>query len=329
MFRQIGFQQRVTTNATQQRRGLAPRVFASLAIVLFLNQAVQAGQTCFDLKGTATGAGSVGVSVDGDNYIEPVVPGDTACAVLGRIKANFDATAPAGSNASSGVTQRPDGTCDWCITRHRNQKPAQSSGRGVGAAGMGRTPGFSQLSVRYVPNPPPAPAPVPVTIHITVNVFVPLGGAVRIRIEIIVNNVIQPFDLNVPTFPGMTPDMVNQQIMQTLISAGFQVQHGVEEFPLLGTRPSFDIVGHVSGGELHGAELETFDNGLREWGLTMTSPAVPCPGDLTGDGIVDEADLGVLLGDFRVGPAGDLNGDGITDEADLGILLANWRLVCP
>jgi choice-of-anchor B domain-containing protein len=50
------------------------------------------------------------------------------------------------------------------------------------------------------------------------------------------------------------------------------------------------------------------------------------PGDLNGDGVVDGADLGLLLGDW--GPCGecdaDLNGDGAVDGADLGILLGAW-----
>ncbi len=55
---------------------------------------------------------------------------------------------------------------------------------------------------------------------------------------------------------------------------------------------------------------------------------VNCPGDLTGDGIVDEADLGILLAAWMTTAAGDLNGDTLTNEADLGILLANWQNVC-
>jgi len=48
------------------------------------------------------------------------------------------------------------------------------------------------------------------------------------------------------------------------------------------------------------------------------------PGDVTGDGVVNSADLGALLSGWGVGGASDLNGDGTTDSADLGILLANW-----
>ncbi len=53
-------------------------------------------------------------------------------------------------------------------------------------------------------------------------------------------------------------------------------------------------------------------------------------GDISGDGVVDVADLGVLAGNWgtdgapgRVG-GGDLNGDGTIDVADLGILAGAW-----
>ncbi|MFO0873953.1 MAG: multiheme c-type cytochrome [Phycisphaerales bacterium] len=53
--------------------------------------------------------------------------------------------------------------------------------------------------------------------------------------------------------------------------------------------------------------------------------ATPVFGDLNGDGVVDGADLGLLLGAWgsRGGPA-DLNGDGVVDGADLGLLRGNW-----
>lgn len=49
-----------------------------------------------------------------------------------------------------------------------------------------------------------------------------------------------------------------------------------------------------------------------------------CPADLTGDGIVDGADLGQMLSAWGLPGASDLTGDGITDGADLGTLLAAW-----
>jgi predicted outer membrane repeat protein len=64
------------------------------------------------------------------------------------------------------------------------------------------------------------------------------------------------------------------------------------------------------------------DRGAYEWQGPMA-----VPGDLTGDGIVDGADLGQLLaawGRCRGDCPADLNGDGFVDGADLGILLALW-----
>jgi hypothetical protein len=54
----------------------------------------------------------------------------------------------------------------------------------------------------------------------------------------------------------------------------------------------------------------------------------PCRADLNNDGVVDLADLGILLADFGCTAPGpcvaDINGDGATDLADLGILLADF-----
>ena len=56
----------------------------------------------------------------------------------------------------------------------------------------------------------------------------------------------------------------------------------------------------------------------------------PCPGDLNVDGVIDTADLGILLGQFgTAGPEADLNGDGVVDTADLGILLGVFGTSCP
>jgi len=56
------------------------------------------------------------------------------------------------------------------------------------------------------------------------------------------------------------------------------------------------------------------------------------PGDLNGDGCVDQADLGILLADWGCTSddcPGDCDCDGDTDQADLGILLAHWGEGCP
>ncbi|MCA9284926.1 MAG: hypothetical protein KDA22_06925 [Phycisphaerales bacterium] len=60
--------------------------------------------------------------------------------------------------------------------------------------------------------------------------------------------------------------------------------------------------------------------------IVLTGPSIP--GDLNGDGVVNGADLGLLLGDWGACPPdacpADLNGDGTVDGADLGLLLGEW-----
>ncbi|MEC9374054.1 MAG: agmatine deiminase family protein, partial [Planctomycetota bacterium] len=50
------------------------------------------------------------------------------------------------------------------------------------------------------------------------------------------------------------------------------------------------------------------------------------PGDLNGDGLVNAADLGILLGSWGPCPGcpADLTGDGQVNAADLGTLLGGW-----
>ena len=70
------------------------------------------------------------------------------------------------------------------------------------------------------------------------------------------------------------------------------------------------------------------------FGELTISRRTECPGDLSGDSVVNQADLGILLADFGCAAGvgncpGDVNGDGSTDQADLGILLANFGNRCP
>jgi hypothetical protein len=65
-------------------------------------------------------------------------------------------------------------------------------------------------------------------------------------------------------------------------------------------------------------------NGPADFDFTFTIATEP--GDLNGDGVVDGADLGLLLSTWGRcrGCAGDLNEDGQVNAADLGILLSLW-----
>lgn len=89
------------------------------------------------------------------------------------------------------------------------------------------------------------------------------------------------------------------------------------------------------GTEVSGLSLEiSADAPLGPRDLSVSNPdgsamlasaiTVACPGDLSDDGVVSLADLGVLLGCWGA-PCGDLNGDGTTDEIDLTAVLADWN----
>jgi hypothetical protein len=62
--------------------------------------------------------------------------------------------------------------------------------------------------------------------------------------------------------------------------------------------------------------------------LAKWRPCPPIPGDLNGDGCVNQSDLGSLLASYGVDGGGDIDGDGDTDQADLGALLSNYDGGC-
>ncbi|MCK4871317.1 MAG: FG-GAP repeat protein [Phycisphaerales bacterium] len=77
-----------------------------------------------------------------------------------------------------------------------------------------------------------------------------------------------------------------------------------------------------------GANLDD-DNGDNSGSAYLFDTTSPCPGDLDGDRIIDQRDLGILLAYYGWGDGGDCDGDGDTDQADLGILLAVYDTPCP
>jgi len=55
----------------------------------------------------------------------------------------------------------------------------------------------------------------------------------------------------------------------------------------------------------------------------------PCACDLTGDGLVDTADLQVVFMEWgRNGSTADLNGDGVVNSGDMAMMLGSWG-ACP
>ncbi|MFO0874537.1 MAG: hypothetical protein U0575_11280 [Phycisphaerales bacterium] len=103
------------------------------------------------------------------------------------------------------------------------------------------------------------------------------------------------------------------------------------EIPLAGDRSWTRVesgapdITHINGVEIH---ADTWGAGFTLWmdGLHFDpNPTPPVVGDLNGDGMVDGADLGLLLGAWGTNdPLADLDGNGVVDGADLGLLLGGW-----
>ncbi len=81
------------------------------------------------------------------------------------------------------------------------------------------------------------------------------------------------------------------------------------------------------------AEVREVPGGYELW-LACTSRGLailtvmmdePTSGDINGDGLVNGADVGLLLAAWgSANPNADLDGSGLVDGADVGLLLANW-----
>jgi glucose/arabinose dehydrogenase len=89
----------------------------------------------------------------------------------------------------------------------------------------------------------------------------------------------------------------------------------------------------ASFGEDANGELYIVDHGGQVFKIIPTEGDGPCvpppaPGDFNDDGVVNGADLGILLSNWGAcqGCPSDMNGDGAVDGLDLGVLLALWTV---
>ena len=82
----------------------------------------------------------------------------------------------------------------------------------------------------------------------------------------------------------------------------------------------------LNGTERSALGVQSSDSDATDHLMLVADFAFPASGDpdLNGDGVVDGADLGLLLGAWGASGPTDLNGDGVTDGADLGLLLGAW-----
>lgn len=110
----------------------------------------------------------------------------------------------------------------------------------------------------------------------------------------------------------------------TDVGPGQIAQHDTS--PVFGGSPAINDNGDIA----FNAALTPIDDTQVEWGSGVYiayADSKDITGDLNGDGVVDVADLLLLLAAWGTCPQpcpADLNGDGVVDVADMLILLANW-----
>ena len=117
-------------------------------------------------------------------------------------------------------------------------------------------------------------------------------------------------------------DLANADVL-TYVQQSLDI--GQLNFAIVGQHPAF-------GGATDYPTYFCREAGLGAAHLEITL-ADGLPGDIDGDGDVDQSDLGILLaayssceGDEYWNPDADLDGNGCVDQSDLGILLANYGL---
>jgi len=140
-------------------------------------------------------------------------------------------------------------------------------------------------------------------------------------------------------FPGLTDDPATASVEGIGPAVG-EFLSEVEVFldgtgspagaPFFAGKAGVDAVQFISGSDPSSDDVPGFQP--HDWYLdNYTVLGSFCPSDIAPsprDGVVDGADLGLLLGQWGANGTGDLNGDGVVDGADLGLLLSAWG-PCP
>lgn len=128
--------------------------------------------------------------------------------------------------------------------------------------------------------------------------------------------------LAIALFPALAPAQPFDLSWYTLDGGGGMFGVG-GPFELSGTIAQYDAGATMTGGpfELMGGFWAGID-------------PVPCPGDVSGDDVVDLTDLTQLLSNYGTlsGASrsdGDLDADGDVDLGDLTTLLSNFGTSCP
>ncbi len=139
--------------------------------------------------------------------------------------------------------------------------------------------------------------------------------------------ILEAADLNLDGWPDLVAGMSNVKLLSVRLGLG-DGAFGEEYRYATNLQPVSATAADIDGDGV--TELLT---SLSRNTLGVLSVAcIPCPGDIDGDGVTGQSDLGLLLasyelppGDPNFEPRADLDGDGEVGQPDLGILLADYE----
>ncbi len=110
-------------------------------------------------------------------------------------------------------------------------------------------------------------------------------------------------------------------------TSGGWFKHAFNLSDISGVSPSATmLMRFIASDENSGSIVEA---AIDDFEVQVIQDCPGCPEDLTGDGYIDQSDLGELLASYGQDDGGDIDGDGDTDQADLGALLALYNQPCP
>jgi len=123
--------------------------------------------------------------------------------------------------------------------------------------------------------------------------------------------------------PGTADDDLRLSFSSPLLDAGLDTGGSASSTDLGGLPRAVDLPGIANSGAATDSWGITYvDMGCFE--VQSAAPIPGCLGDLTADGVVDGADLALVLAAWGTDDVADFNDDGVVDGADLAIALAAW-----
>ena len=137
------------------------------------------------------------------------------------------------------------------------------------------------------------------------------------------------------TLTNLTPDVIEHVFFLPIVGSGDVINPDYIDIPGLPPYGSItigpiEIVTSEPPGSMHSFHVSLHSETLKECcAEELPFMVADCgtgsnAGDLNGDGVVDGADLTILLGAWGTTGPGDINGDGLVDGADLALLLGLW-----